>query len=54
MAPFDGKYMTSYFMIIIISALSLPVYEIFANKKSQKFDFEIKAKVKEEKREFCH
>ena len=35
-APFDGKYLTSYPMVIVMFALSLTVYEIFA--KHQKFE----------------
>ena len=30
-APFEGKFPTSYMMVIAMSALSLTVYEIFAN-----------------------
>ena len=40
-APRDGKCPTSYLMAIVIFALSLTFYEIFANKKRQKFDLEI-------------
>ena len=41
MAPFDGKYMTSYLMTIAMFALSHTVNDIFANQiKCQKFDVE--------------
>ena len=35
-APFDGKYSTSYIMTIIMFALSLTVCNILANKKTEK------------------
>ena len=35
-APFDGKFPTSYLMVIVMFALSLTVYEIFANIKNAK------------------
>ena len=39
MAPFDGKYITSYLIAKVIFAPSLTIYEICANKiKFQKFD----------------
>ena len=39
--PFDGKYTTSYLMVIVMLALSLTVYEIFANyEKCQYVDLE--------------
>ena len=41
MAPFDAKYLTSYLMAIVMFALSLTVYETFANQeKCHKFDLE--------------
>ena len=41
MAPFDGKYMTIYLMAIVMFALSLTNYKMFANQiKCQNFDFE--------------
>ena len=40
MASFDGKYMTSYLIAMTMFAISLTIYEIFANKKSQKFELE--------------
>ena len=41
MVPFDEKYTTSYLMAIIIFALALTVYEIFAKQiKCKKFDLE--------------
>ena len=40
-ASFDGKYMTSFFMAVLMSALSLTIYEIFTNQiKCPKFYFE--------------
>ena len=39
MAPFDGKYMTSYVMAIVIFALCLAIYTIFANLIKQNFSF---------------
>ena len=39
-APFDGKYRTSYLMAIVMSALSLAIYEMFVNKIKLKFDLE--------------
>ena len=39
MAPFDGEYMTSYFMAMVLFALSVTVYEIFAIRVNrQTFD----------------
>ena len=44
--PFDGKYMTSYLMVIVIFALSLTVCEIFAKQgKCQNFDPENEGQV---------
>ena len=41
MAPFDGKYMTSNLMAIVIFALSLTIYEIFENQiKRKKFNLD--------------
>ena len=40
-APFDGKYLTSYLMVIVMVALSLTVDEIFAHQEEcQNFDLE--------------
>ena len=39
-APFDGKYLTYYLMAVTMFAISLTVYEIFTNRKCQKFDLE--------------
>ena len=48
--PFDGKYMTSCLWAIVMFALSLTVYEIFANKiKYQKFDLEMNVNINDEK-----
>ena len=41
MTPFDAKYMASYLMAIVMFALSLTVYVIFANQeKCANFDIE--------------
>ena len=41
MVPFDGKYMSSYWIEIAMCALSLTSYETFANQiKCPAFDFE--------------
>ena len=41
MAPFDGKYMTSYLMATVTFALSHTIYEIFTKQmKCQKFYLE--------------
>ena len=41
MAPFDGKYMTSYLTEIVMFAISLTVCETFAKQeKSQNSDLE--------------
>ena len=40
-APFDCKYMNSYSMVIVMFALSLTIYAIFAKQiKCKKFDLE--------------
>ena len=40
-APFDGKYLTSFLIVIVMFALSLTNYEIFANQeKCQNFYLE--------------
>ena len=45
MVPFDGKCSTSYLMAIVMFALSLTVYEIFANLIIfQNIDLEMKVK----------
>ena len=50
---FDGKYMTSYLMVIIMSALSLTIYEIFTNQiECQKFYLDNEGQ--EEKWDMCH
>ena len=42
MAPFYGKYTTSYLMKIVIFVLLLAIYEVFANQiKCQTVDLEI-------------
>ena len=33
--PFDGKYPTSYLIAIVVFALSLSIYEIFANQEQE-------------------
>ena len=57
MALFDGKYMNSYLTAIVMFALSLTIYEIFANEiKFQKCDLENEGqvlKVKKEKDGTC-
>ena len=41
MTPFDGKFLTSYLMSLVMFALSLTIYEIFANQiKCQNLDLE--------------
>ena len=41
MVPFGGEYITSYSMAVVMCALSLIIYEIFAKHiKRQKFDLE--------------
>ena len=51
-APYDGKYLTSYLMAIVISTLSVTSYHIFTNLiKHQKFTLKMKVKVKKEKNE---
>ena len=51
---FEGKYLTSHMMVIIMFALSLTIYEIFANQEICKhFTSELKGKVKEYKRPTC-
>ena len=41
MIPFDGKYMTSYWIVIAMFTLSLTIYQIFANQvKCQASDLE--------------
>ena len=41
MAPFYSKYMTSYLMEIVMFALALTIYEIFAKQiKCKKFGLE--------------
>ena len=41
-APFDGKYSTSYLMTIVMYVLALIVYEIFPNQvKCQNFDLDL-------------
>ena len=54
MAPFDGKFETSYLMAIVMRALSLTIYEIFANQiKCKKLTLKMKVKVKKEKNWTC-
>ena len=54
MAQFDGKYITSYLMAIVMFALPLIIYEIFANKtKCVKFTLKMKVTAREEKNETC-
>ena len=39
MAPFDGKYLISYLIAIVMFALLLTIYKIFTKRvKCQKFD----------------
>ena len=40
MAPFDGKYRTSYVMVIVMWVPSVIINATFANKKETKFDLE--------------
>ena len=41
MAPFDGRYITSYVMAMVMFALSLTMYDILAKQiKGKKFDHE--------------
>ena len=55
MAPFGGKYLTSYLMAIVMFAISLTVYEKFAkSKKCQNFDLEKKNCSEVENRNFRH
>ena len=50
MAPFDGMYMTSYFITIVMFVLSFTIYELFANQlKFQKVDLKMRVKVKADK-----
>ena len=50
MAPFDGKYMTSYTKAIVMSAAFLTIYEIFAHRiKCQSLTLKMKVKVPEQK-----
>ena len=45
LAPFDGKYLTSYLMAIVMFALSITISEIFATIiKWKRFDLEMKVK----------
>ena len=54
MAPFDGKYMTSYLTAIVMLAPSPIINELFAYQiKCQKFDHGTKVLVKEEKIGIC-
>ena len=46
-ALFDGKYMTSYLMAIVMFALSLTVCDIFANQEyANNFTMKMEIKVK--------
>ena len=56
MAPFDGKYQTSYLTAIVMFALSLTVYEIFANLiKCENFYLENEGQGEgREKGNLCH
>ena len=41
MVPFDGQYMSSYLMALVMLALFFTIYEIFPNEiKCRKFDLE--------------
>ena len=40
MTPFDGEYVTFYLTAIVMFALSLTVYEIFAKENADKFELE--------------
>ena len=55
MASFDGRYMTSYSIAIVIFALSFTIYEIFANQiKCEKFDLDNESQAQAgEMREFA-
>ena len=53
-APFDGKYPTSYLRAIVMFGLFLPVYQIFINQeKCQNFDLENEV-VEVEKQDLRH
>ena len=53
-APFIGKYPTSYAMAIVTFAISLIVYELFANQENAKtFTLQTKVKVNEYKKWTC-
>ena len=44
---FDGRYMTSYLMAIVMFAISFIIYEIFTNQiKCQKFELENKLRTR--------
>ena len=47
MAPFDGKYQTSFLMAIVLPAIPLIICEIFANQESAKTDLESEGQVLE-------
>ena len=54
MVLFDGKYMTFYFMAIVMLALSVTIFEIFAKQiKCKKcLTLKLKVKVKEKNRTY--
>ena len=47
MVPFDGKYMTSYLMAIVMFALTLIIYEVYAKQNAESLALKMKVKVKE-------
>ena len=58
MAPFDGKYLTSYLMAIVMFALSITIKfarNLQNKKNATTFTLKVKVKVKEYKKwELCH